>query len=219
MDNVSVTGSLCTWCFARLLRNKRTEPPCQRFFRLLETEASLLEHAGANHVCANSQDQACGRTEIDGILQADRDATMICTSAGGAIVSNLLTLCVLARPFNFAVIQDNYTAAVGTDEVVTGEERQETKDFIEAIMATPCMQYAHQYLVAKDAAPESETEFKVRAKCRNLKHGRRAGEGNVQFHRSPALARQCVTPLDCHKGWRVFLLEICQRRPCKCCLC
>ena len=57
--------------------------------------------------------------------------------------------------------QDNYTAVVGTDEVVTGEERQETIDFIEAVMATPCMRYAHQYLVAKGAAPESETDFKV----------------------------------------------------------
>ncbi|CAN0582696.1 unnamed protein product, partial [Ectocarpus sp. 12 AP-2014] len=55
---------------------------------------------------------------------------------------------------------DNYTAAVGTGEVVTGEERQETVDFIEAIMATPCMRYAHAYLVSKGQAPESETDFK-----------------------------------------------------------
>lgn len=57
--------------------------------------------------------------------------------------------------------QDNYTAAVGTGEVVTGEERQETVDFIEAIMATPCMRYAHAYLVSKGQAPESETDFKA----------------------------------------------------------
>ena len=57
--------------------------------------------------------------------------------------------------------QDNYTSAVGSGEVVTGEERQETIDFIEAVMATPCMRYAHQYLVKADAAPESETDFKV----------------------------------------------------------
>lgn len=62
--------------------------------------------------------------------------------------------------FRFAE-QDNYTAAVGSGEVVTGEERQETIDFIEAVMATPCMRYAHQYLVKAGAAPESETAFKV----------------------------------------------------------
>ncbi|CAM9754297.1 unnamed protein product, partial [Laminaria digitata] len=55
---------------------------------------------------------------------------------------------------------DNYTAAVGSGEVVTGEERQETIDFIEAVMATPCMRYAHQYLAKAGAAPESETAFK-----------------------------------------------------------
>lgn len=59
-------------------------------------------------------------------------------------------------------VQDNYTCAVGSGEVVTGEEREETISFIEAIMATPCMKYAHQYLVCKGAAPESETAFKVR---------------------------------------------------------
>ena len=57
--------------------------------------------------------------------------------------------------------QDNYTAAIGSGEVVTGEERAETVAFIEAIMATPCMQYAHKYLASKGQAPESETGFKV----------------------------------------------------------
>ncbi|CAM9744731.1 unnamed protein product, partial [Hapterophycus canaliculatus] len=60
----------------------------------------------------------------------------------------------------FVKLLDNYTAAVGTGEVVTGEERQETIAFIEAIMATPCMRYAHAYLVAKGQAPESEAAFK-----------------------------------------------------------
>lgn len=57
--------------------------------------------------------------------------------------------------------QDNYSAAIGTEEVVTSEERREMTEFIEAIMATPCMRYAHQYLVTKGVAPESETAFKV----------------------------------------------------------
>lgn len=57
--------------------------------------------------------------------------------------------------------QDNYTAAVGKGEVITGEERRETIDFIEALMITPCMRYAHQYLVKAGVAPESETAFKV----------------------------------------------------------
>ncbi|CAN0473115.1 unnamed protein product, partial [Scytosiphon promiscuus] len=56
---------------------------------------------------------------------------------------------------------DNYTAAVGTGEVISGEERRETIDFIEALMTTPCMRYAHQYLVKAGVAPESETAFKV----------------------------------------------------------
>lgn len=45
--------------------------------------------------------------------------------------------------------------------MVTGEERAETIAFIDAIMATPCMRYAHKYLAAKGQAPESETGFKV----------------------------------------------------------
>lgn len=59
--------------------------------------------------------------------------------------------------------KDNYTAAVGTGEVVTGEERRETRDFLDAVMATPCMRYAHQYLVARGAAPADEGDFKVHA--------------------------------------------------------
>lgn len=45
--------------------------------------------------------------------------------------------------------------------MVTGEERAETVAFIEAVMATPCMRYAHKYLASKGQAPESETGFKV----------------------------------------------------------
>ncbi|CAM9589106.1 unnamed protein product [Ascophyllum nodosum] len=84
---------------------------------------------------------------------------------GDRALNNLFTYVredVFERPTFAAFVKllDNYTAVVGTDEVVTGEERQETIDFIEAVMATPCMRYAHQYLVAKGAAPESETDFK-----------------------------------------------------------
>eukprot|EP00903_Cladosiphon_okamuranus_P006431 g6292.t1 len=60
----------------------------------------------------------------------------------------------------FLKLLDNYTAAIGSGEVVTGEERAETIAFIDAIMATPCMQYVHKYLAAKGQAPESETGFK-----------------------------------------------------------
>ncbi|CAN0563929.1 unnamed protein product, partial [Ectocarpus sp. 12 AP-2014] len=75
---------------------------------------------------------------------------------------NYVKDCVFEKPTYSAFLKllDNYTAAVGTGEVVTGEERQETVDFIEAIMATPCMRYAHAYLVSKGQAPESETDFK-----------------------------------------------------------
>ncbi|CAB1117430.1 unnamed protein product [Ectocarpus sp. CCAP 1310/34] len=75
---------------------------------------------------------------------------------------NYVKDCVFEKPTYSAFLKllDNYTAAVGTGEVVTGEERQETVDFIEAIMSTPCMRYAHAYLVSKGQAPESETDFK-----------------------------------------------------------
>lgn len=75
---------------------------------------------------------------------------------------NYVNEAALSKPTysTFIALLDNYTAAVGTGEVVTGEERQETIDFIEAVMATPCMRYAHQYLVSKGQAPESETAFK-----------------------------------------------------------
>lgn len=66
---------------------------------------------------------------------------------------------------SYSPSQDNYTAAVGSEEVVTGEERQETKDFLDAIMATPCMKYAHQYLISMEAAPDSEEDFKVTHRC------------------------------------------------------
>ncbi|CAN0076789.1 unnamed protein product, partial [Discosporangium mesarthrocarpum] len=69
---------------------------------------------------------------------------------------------VLERPSFAAFLRllDNYTSSVGESEVVTGEEMEETKTFIEAVMATPCMRYAHKYLVAKGEAPESDTAFK-----------------------------------------------------------
>lgn len=76
------------------------------------------------------------------------------------LLFSLFFLCLFVSPK-----QDNYTAAIGSGEVVTGEERAETAAFIEAIMATPCMRYAHQYLVAKGKAPESETGFKVSCGC------------------------------------------------------
>lgn len=45
-------------------------------------------------------------------------------------------------------------------EEVSTEEKQENRDFIDAIMETEVMQETHQFLVSKDAVPENVWDFK-----------------------------------------------------------
>ena len=109
----------------------------------------------------------CGRSRLFCLVFSKLDLLFFSTVCW--CWSVVLLLLLLPPPplppsvprFSRTKYKDNYTAAVGSGEVVTGEERAETIAFIEAIMATPCMKYAHAYLAAKGQAPESETSFKV----------------------------------------------------------
>lgn len=60
----------------------------------------------------------------------------------------------------FRNLLDNYELDLGDEEVVTWEERQENHEFLTAIMETPVMKRAHEYLVSKGAAPDDEGKFK-----------------------------------------------------------
>ena len=56
---------------------------------------------------------------------------------------------------------DNYRHETGLPEIVTDEEVQENKNFINLIMETPVMQEVHAFLISKGKAPEDLIEFKV----------------------------------------------------------
>lgn len=60
----------------------------------------------------------------------------------------------------FLLLLDNYTSETGVAEVVTEEERRETWAFLDAVMATKVMQYAHEYVVHKGRGAREETAFK-----------------------------------------------------------
>eukprot|EP00884_Botryococcus_braunii_P016118 jgi/Botrbrau1/318/Bobra.0022s0280.1 len=60
----------------------------------------------------------------------------------------------------FIQLLDNYTSATGTAEVVTAEEKREESEFLDAVIASPCMQYVHSILMHKNLAPQSVQEFK-----------------------------------------------------------
>lgn len=64
----------------------------------------------------------------------------------------------------FIALLDNYVAKTGTAERVTGEERKENRDFIDAIMQTAPMQFCHAYCRAnakqKGSVPSDVIGFK-----------------------------------------------------------
>ena len=49
----------------------------------------------------------------------------------------------------FTQLLDNYQRSVGVDEVVTREKLRQDAAFLDAIMHTPCVEYARKYLKAK----------------------------------------------------------------------
>jgi poly(U)-specific endoribonuclease len=64
----------------------------------------------------------------------------------------------------FFALLDNYSREVGVAEVVTAEERREEAAFLDAIMATAPMAYAHAYLLKRGKlgrAQRSEAGFKA----------------------------------------------------------
>jgi len=60
----------------------------------------------------------------------------------------------------FYALLDNYEHEAGKAEVITPQEIAENWAFINAICATPCMKYCHNYLVAKKKATPNMEEFK-----------------------------------------------------------
>ena len=66
------------------------------------------------------------------------------------------SFCFLA----FVALLNNYQSETGLPEQVTSKEIQENWDFLNAVMETPLMQEAHQFLVSRDRAPSSEDDFK-----------------------------------------------------------
>lgn len=60
----------------------------------------------------------------------------------------------------FRALLDNYEMEAGEAETYTFEEKQETVEFIDAIMETEVMKETHKFLVSKGKMPESAGEFK-----------------------------------------------------------
>ncbi|XP_057773526.1 uncharacterized protein LOC130992797 [Salvia miltiorrhiza] len=60
----------------------------------------------------------------------------------------------------FCALLDNYNPEQGCKEVVTSEEKQEQKAFIEEISRTAVIKYLHKYLSAKGIISENHEEFK-----------------------------------------------------------
>jgi len=60
----------------------------------------------------------------------------------------------------FLALLDNYERSTGVSETLTNEEKAENHSFLDAALATPCMQYTHRYLAAKGKVGDSEAEFK-----------------------------------------------------------
>lgn len=61
---------------------------------------------------------------------------------------------------SFYRLLDNYERETGQSEKVTQQEVHENRHFIDEIVKTKPIQYLHNYLVAKDLAPEDLQKFK-----------------------------------------------------------
>ena len=60
----------------------------------------------------------------------------------------------------FIALLDNYVATTGRSEVVTPEEIEENKSFIDAIMETKVMKRAHEFLASSGKSSRNVGEFK-----------------------------------------------------------
>ncbi|TNN88510.1 Poly(U)-specific endoribonuclease-C [Liparis tanakae] len=61
---------------------------------------------------------------------------------------------------HFINLLDNYETSTGVSEKVSSEELQENRLFIESMMETDVMKYAHKYLVWKGQSPSRSGQFK-----------------------------------------------------------
>lgn len=61
----------------------------------------------------------------------------------------------------FLSLLDNYKRATGTAETFGPVELREQSDFLDACMATPCMQYAHQWLTSRQLIGADPQQFKA----------------------------------------------------------
>lgn len=70
--------------------------------------------------------------------------------------------CFMRRPSfsSFLALLNNYDAQVGKAEVSTTEQKAEMARFLDAILATPAIRYAHAYLAAKQLSPPEVTKFR-----------------------------------------------------------
>ncbi|KXZ46905.1 hypothetical protein GPECTOR_39g399 [Gonium pectorale] len=60
----------------------------------------------------------------------------------------------------FYNLLDNYQRETGEAEVETAQERKETSDFLDAVMATKVMKYCHKYCAKRGVAPAGTADFK-----------------------------------------------------------
>ncbi|XP_041658510.1 poly(U)-specific endoribonuclease-C-like [Cheilinus undulatus] len=61
---------------------------------------------------------------------------------------------------HFINLLDNYESSTGVSEIVTSEELQENRLFINSMMETEVMKCAHKYLVGKGQSPSDPAQFK-----------------------------------------------------------
>lgn len=69
---------------------------------------------------------------------------------------------IFTRPTysRFCALLDNYNPEQGCKEVVTSQEKEEQRAFIEEISRTAVIKYLHKYLSAKGIASEDKEDFK-----------------------------------------------------------
>lgn len=61
---------------------------------------------------------------------------------------------------SFNALLNNFAAETGLTEALTKERQAEEIRFLNAVMATPAMKFAHKYLAAKGLSPAEEAAFK-----------------------------------------------------------
>jgi len=86
--------------------------------------------------------------------------------ASRPLFKNLSKEAINKRPTYKAFIEllDNYERAVGVKERETYSERKEINNFLNEVLKTPLMTYAHKWLVKKGHSPSNPNSFKKQLK-------------------------------------------------------